>query len=112
MTAISQAAVYNVTYGRHLTNSFKLFLKNIPVNLLFVFLLIIGLLTDFITITLLKYAIIFVEVLFLSAPCLMARLLFDFSVFDKYINALDYTEMVDKGIVRLDKIGEKNGKNG
>ena len=108
MTALSQTSVYNVTYGRLLINSSKLFIKNIPVNLLFVFVAIIGLSLDFITITLLKYAMIFIVILLLLTPYLMARLLFDFSVFDKYINVRDYPEMVDKGIVRPDKIGKKD----
>ena len=109
MTALSQTAVYSVTYPRLISNSFKLYVKNIPVNLLFVIILIIGLLTDFITITLLKYAVIFIEILLLLTPYIMARMLFDFSVFDKYINARNYPELVDKGLIRLDKIGLTGG---
>jgi len=104
MIMLSQAAVYKVKFFDLLKNSFKLFIKTVPQNLVFVLALSALLSTDLITITILKYILIILEILFLLCPFVMARMLFDCSVFDKYINSRDYPEMVDKGLVRLDKI--------
>lgn len=107
MTMLSHSAVYNVRFFTLVKNSLLLFIKNVPINLLFVLIFAAFAALDLLTVTLLKYSLFVLITLFLSAPFVMARLLYDCSVFDRLINVRDYPEMVDKGLIRLEKIKDK-----
>ena len=113
MFVLSQTTVYVNGYLQLVKNAFKLFIKTLAPSLLFVAMIALwfvgGWALDLLSsisaaFLIVKYVLAVVGIIFLLPTFLTARLLFDMSVFDKYINKKDYPELVDKGLVRITDI--------
>ena len=94
----SQSAVYNEKYSKLLSNGLLIYIKTVPISLLFSLLLSSVQLIVYIPIV--SYQIIaWVLVFFFLCPMyMMAWLLYSFNKFDKLINQYQYPEIVGKGI--------------
>ena len=104
MYILTQSILYSNKYTSFLKNSIYFFIKTVPVSLLFTLILLVLIYpinSSYLPSLWLQYSIISVVIILIIPFFLSAKILYDFSVYDKYINVKDYPEYVDKGINRI-----------
>lgn len=104
MYVLTQSVLYSNKYTTYFKNSVYFFIKTVPVSLLFTLILLILIYpvnSSYLPYLWLQYTIISISVILLLPFFLSAKMLYDFSIYDKYINIKDYPEYVDKGINRI-----------
>lgn len=100
---LSQSTVYNVGFGKAISNGLAFYGKRPWQTLLFTALVVIVGLSRFAPISALKYLLLALCTVFLLPMYTMAWLLVSCNVFDEMINCDNYPELFDKGVYRLDK---------
>ena len=100
---LSQSAVYNVGFGKAISNGLAFYGKRLWQTLLFTALALIVGLSRLAPISALKYLLMVLCTVFLLPMYIMAWLLVSCNVFDEVINRDNYPELFDKGVYRLDK---------
>ena len=104
MYILTQSVLYSNKYTTYFKNSVYFFIKTVPVSLLFTLILLILIYpvnSSYLPYLWLQYTIISISIILLLPFFLSAKMLYDFSIYDKYINIKDYPEYVDKGINRI-----------
>lgn len=100
---LSQSTVYDVGFGKAISNGLAFYGKRLWQTLLFTALIVAVALTRFAPISVLKYLLLILCTVFLLPMYVMAWLLVSYGVFDETINKENYPELFDKGVYRLDK---------
>lgn len=100
---LSQSAVYNVGFGKAISNGLAFYGKRLWQTLLFTALALIVGLSRLAPISALKYLLMLLCTVFLLPMYIMAWLLVSCNVFDEVLNRDNYPELFDKGVYRLDK---------
>lgn len=100
---LSQSAVYNVGFGKAISNGLAFYGKRLWQTLLFTALALIVGLSRLAPISALKYLLMLLCTVFLLPMYIMAWLLVSCNVFDEVVNRENYPELYDKGVYRLDK---------
>ena len=104
MYVLTQSILYSNKYTSYLKNGTYFFIKTVPVSLLYTLVLLIlvyPINTSYIPSLWLQYSIVSVIIILLLPMFISAKILYDFRIYDKYINSKDYPEYVDKGINRI-----------
>lgn len=100
---LSQSTVYDVGFGKAISNGLAFYGKRLWQTLLFTVLIVVVALARFAPISVLKYLLLALCAVFLLPMYVMAWLLVSYGVFDETINNENYPELFDKGVYRLDK---------
>lgn len=100
---LMQATVYKIGFGEALKNSFLFYVKTAPATLLATACMALPVLFSLIPNTVVKHIVIACYVLLLMPFALLGWFLYGCRVLDKFVNSYYHTEIVDKGIYRLDK---------
>lgn len=100
---LSQSAVYNVGFGKAISNGLAFYGKRLWQTLLFTALALIVGLSRLAPISALKYTLLLLCTVFLLPMYIMAWMLVSCNVFDEVVNRENYPELYDKGVYRLDK---------
>ncbi len=95
---LSYETVYADSVWKTTKNSFLLYFKMVPQTLVALIVAMSPCFLVLISNILLKYLLLIVVILLFSPLCLMEWQLYCYGVFDKYINAYAYPEILNKGI--------------
>lgn len=104
MYILTQSIMYTNRYTTYIKNAIYFFIKTVPVSLLYTLVLIILIYpinTSYIPSLWIQYSVVSVIIIILLPLFISAKILYDFSIYDKFINSKDYPEYVDKGINRI-----------
>ena len=99
LLVLSLTAIYNMKFGEKIQNGVYLYIKTLPLTFLISMLVILFALVDLIGHLLIKNIVLILLILILPMFILL-YMLYSCHVFDKYINAQYYPEIVGKGMYK------------
>lgn len=97
---VAVVSFYRLSYGSAMLLAFRVDFRSYLLFLPFLPFFLAPFAFTFIPDVVLKYLVLVLYLLLFSSLLLLAFFLFSYSRFDRYINAIHYPEMVDKGIHR------------
>ena len=100
-----QSIYYNLSVFASIKNAILLYIKTLPVTLLLLVCTIVPfwLITNLISLLLVKYIVLIVLYLFYIVPLTMCWMLYASHIFDKYINKEHYPQIYRKGMRKIEE---------